>query len=1152
MNTNNYFRHSMRLTTVLGLAGSLLLLLLYLLIGFTRPAQAAAQILLVPDDYPTIQGAIDAAQPGDEIRITGNLYAETLFVSKSITLSGGWNAVFTGTSPSYTTLEPQGLGRGITISGTGDVAVAIDAFAILDGDATGLGGVVLSDELVGAARAPVRDTAAATPDPTTAMAQARTYVQELAAKGRLPGGAAALPGLLARLERLTAQAGVMAAPAVTPAAATAGGVADCGGAIYVRGASLRLSDSLLGKDTGPNVASRTGPGAGGALCAVDIPAGGLRLEKVTIGNNTASETGVGLGGAVFVSTTAPSALQFVDFMLFNNIASRGANGAGGGVYLFDAPGAVLQGGGIEYNLASAAGETGFGGGGAIVNSPRTQFVDLDFIANSANTAWSPLGLSVARGFGGALSIHSSDDVGIADGVSFLQNQAALHGQGTGGGLYADAGSGLHIDGALFQENWSIVYPYQFEGGQSGGGGIALLSTQDTQIAATLTGNQVALFNQYCQDVYGGALFGMGVENFRLSGGQVSGNAGGGCNGAARPVAHGAVSLVSGSRQVTITGNTFTENVTELGDYAGAGGALYLEGVADVWIQRNEFLRNAAGVSNGVGGALVVENSQGVRIDGNRMLANRAASADGAEFALGGAIGVNTTNDLHIVNNVLAFNVANAGGGLLLVGGANLPAGTVTIVNNTLYANAGEGGVNLRQWTTPITLTNNLVVSHTTGIAVESGAAALRYTLYHANGVDAGGAGDIDEQHAITGAPAFVDAANSDFHLLPTSAAIDAGDPAGVPPAPPVDIEDFPRPLGLRVDTGAYEWHGPQTFLSVISRQTPVRVGWAVGQNRNDAAVILGTTDGGRTWQVQQSSPDWTGLDAGDISAVDDQTAWAALVSARGAVRDAIVHTTDGGATWVTQTLPAGVTGGVKSIKGVSRSEAWATSMSGVILHTTDGGATWAIVPNATTPITQVNRMDAIGQRVWIADSDDHGAVVFSHDAGLSWQVAHLDNNGQPDTPLTVHAASWQVVWASGTESLTFYRSLDGGTTWAKVISVGGFDHLDDICASSAEYVWGVTNGGGVDGRIKHVFAPAAGGDPQAFDVTPEALRGYMPGGVTCLDQRVAWVVGQQGPVPDPAKPDGVILYTTDGQTWTKATAPGDIHFWKISMSGALR
>jgi hypothetical protein len=849
MNTSNTIYRSIRLAALFVTTGSLLFLLFCRLIGTAVPAHADGSFLRVPDDYATIQAAIDAAQPGDEIRILADVFEETLFVSKSITLSGGWNEDFTEPSPFYTALEPTGLGRGITISGTADVAVAIDAFAVLGGDATGLGGVILSDDQVAqvaAAGAQASFTAASALDPAAAAAQARTHLEELAAQGHLPGGEVALPSSLTRLERLTAQAGVMA----TAAAPTAGGVADCGGAIYVRGASLHLSGSLLGKDTGPNVASRTGLGAGGGLCAVDIPAGGLHLEKVQIEHNAASLASTGLGGGLFVSTTAPSAIHFVDFSIFNNVASRGGSGAGGGVYLFDAPGAVLQGGGIEYNLASAAGVVGFGGGGAIINSPRTHFVDLGFIANSANAAWSPLGSSVARGFGGALSITESDDVVIDSGVSFLQNQAALHGQGAGGGLYAETGAGLRIDGAVFQENWSIVYPFQFEGGQSGGGGIALLSTQDTQITATLTGNQVAVFNQYCQDVYGGALFGVGVENFHLTGSQVSGNAGGGCDEAARPVAHGAVSLVSGSQHVTIAGNTFTDNVTELGEFVGLGGALFVADAAAVQIRANEFLRNISGAGGGVGGALVLQGVRAVQIAGNRMLANRAAGEAGAEFALGGAVGINTSNDLQIVNNVMAFNSAGSGGGILLVGGANLPAGSVTIVNNTLYANGGEGGVNLREWTTPITLTNNIVVSHTTGVAVESGAAALRYTLYHANGVNAGGAGAIDEQHVISGAPAFADAANSDFHLLPTSAAIDAGNPAGVPPAPPVDSENTPRPFGPRVDIGAYEWHGPQSFLPFVTRHAPVRFGWAVGNGDDDSPGIVHTTDGGLTWTRQ--------------------------------------------------------------------------------------------------------------------------------------------------------------------------------------------------------------------------------------------------------------------------------------------------------------
>jgi len=144
-----------------------------------------------------------------------------------------------------------------------------------------------------------------------------------------------------------------------------------------------------------------------------------------------------------------------------------------------------------------------------------------------------------------------------------------------------------------------------------------------------------------------------------------------------------------------------------------------------------------------------------------------------------------------------------------------------------------------------------------------------------------------------------------------------------------------------------------------------------------------------------------------------------------------------------------------------------------------------------------------------------------------------------------------VAWASGTRSLSFFRTLDGGDTWEKVSTIGGFDHLDDICGSSAANVWGAQNGDGVSGGIHRVYAPV-GETPQHVNGTPPALHGYTPGGVTCVDSRAAWVVAPKGVLPDPTQPRAKIVYTTDGQSWTEADAPADIRYWKISMLGERR
>ncbi len=122
----------------------------------------------------------------------------------------------------------------------------------------------------------------------------------------------------------------------------------------------------------------------------------------------------------------------------------------------------------------------------------------------------------------------------------------------------------------------------------------------------------------------------------------------------------------------------------------------------------------------------------------------------------------------------------------------------------------------------ISLVNNTIVSHTYGIeGVDlfgpSEAVVLDYTLLYGNTEDVGPeAGEsITNTHTVAGNPHFLAPETYDFHLMPNSAAIDGGDPAGVPPAPAMDIEGAPRPYGPRVDIGAYEWRGQGALLPVI-------------------------------------------------------------------------------------------------------------------------------------------------------------------------------------------------------------------------------------------------------------------------------------------------------------------------------------------------
>lgn len=328
------------------------------------------------------------------------------------------------------------------------------------------------------------------------------------------------------------------------------------------------------------------------------------------------------------------------------------------------------------------------------------------------------------------------------------------------------------------------------------------------------------------------------------------------------------------------------------------------------------------------------------------------------------------------------------------------------------------------------------------------------------------------------------------------------------------------------------------------------VGWTIS-GAPDVPVILHTTDGGTTWSVQGDLSPWSSYTSSAISAVDAQTAWATLD--KDTTQGAILHTIDGGKTWVSQTLPSGIIGGMKGVKGLSRNVAWAASLGGTILKTTNGGVTWTIVPHATIPITQVNRMDALNQDVWIVDHSQHeiqnewnAVVIHTQDNGNTWRQEILpevlplgsgSHNISAYSPLVV----WSVAWASG----DFYRTLDGGVHWVKVApGVSGPNDFDGLCAASPETVWGVQYQGG-SGIIYRVHVATDGTvDAQSFNPTPNT---YYES-VTCWDDRVAWVVGT-----NLSTATGVILHTRDGGAhWTQQTMPVAVGLLSVSFVGARR
>jgi photosystem II stability/assembly factor-like uncharacterized protein len=365
-----------------------------------------------------------------------------------------------------------------------------------------------------------------------------------------------------------------------------------------------------------------------------------------------------------------------------------------------------------------------------------------------------------------------------------------------------------------------------------------------------------------------------------------------------------------------------------------------------------------------------------------------------------------------------------------------------------------------------------------------------------------------------------------------------------------------------------------THGNALAFNSPLLVGWVIGYDETNTAVILHTKNGGRKWVVQGDNSKWTGYRGKDISAVDKHTAWAALGSETSGM---ILHTTNGGTTWTEQTLPEEGLGIIKNIKGLTRHEAWAVSLGGTILHTTDGGENWIEVDLGIVGIEeiQVNRMDAIGYRdvrdadrsgkntgkiyanVWIVDErGGQWGMIHTLYNGEIWRREYIYNEVGGSGGHMVSAYSPRVAWAAKWYDGMLYRTTDGGENWESVAEVGPND-IDDMCAYSADALWLVQfQGSVVPGIIYHV---SVDGVPDVVDFHPVDKNGnvlpYYYGGLACVDDQTALVVGYSTMLnPPPQHESGIILLTNDGgETWERQPLPvDDVKFWKVSFVGARR
>ena len=383
------------------------------------------------------------------------------------------------------------------------------------------------------------------------------------------------------------------------------------------------------------------------------------------------------------------------------------------------------------------------------------------------------------------------------------------------------------------------------------------NTAVTGVGGLEVGGDTIVIGGLFERNYGGGLFGWGAV---ISGTQFVGNIGPGAafgNGNVTVInsnfEQNTRSGLSGSFVLTITDSTFVGNTTtSLGGGVNAGYTTTVSGgrferniakyggglaATTLFLTGTEFVSNVS-TRNGGGLYTMLE----AHITNGRFESNRSALSGGgwyAAFALtvtdsvfmsnsatsGGGIYQSyddpeigpPNSDGRIVNSLFTHNtVSGTGAALYLDSGGKTDVLFTTIADSDLNSKPA-----IAVFSGTVGITDTIIINHKIGISQFDGVVAQDYNLFYGNTPDLSGTVS-GGTHDVFGNPNFVDPANGDYHIVPPSAAIDAGTDAGVY----TDLDGNVRPSGSGFDIGAYESTIATVPISglVAVNDSPTRLG----------------------------------------------------------------------------------------------------------------------------------------------------------------------------------------------------------------------------------------------------------------------------------------------------------------------------------------
>ncbi len=425
---------------------------------------------------------------------------------------------------------------------------------------------------------------------------------------------------------------------------------------------------------------------------------------------------------------------------------------------------------IQYGNASGLGGSGSGydvGGGVFSDHAQLTLSNCDIRSNVAATN--------NVGWGGGVGVVGGRIVMSHNTIA--SNTASTLNSGYGGGVYIRTGAG-ELVGNLIRDNRASNSDYGMGGGVMG-----------FQSDMILSQNQV-MKNRASWSAYGmGGGIGVWRGSLNMENDVVTNNQSGSSSAA---TGHG-----GGIAGLNLDAFDMANVVVSYNRTPERGGGVYLEEVVSTEILYSRIYGNRAKEGGGIY----------FMLGQNALLRQCEIESNTAQW--GGGVHVNAMTGSFYLDNALVTgnetSPAAHGAGLYLM------TPHVFLRHDTFVDNDGLTAV--AAGTGHITMQNCIIADHAQGLIVQSpGHAWLAGTLWWHNSTDYSGAVTVSapDLHAD---PQFADPGCGDFHLKPTSPAIDAGVNVGVI----IDIDGDPRPMAAGYDIGADEYVADRIRLPLILR-----------------------------------------------------------------------------------------------------------------------------------------------------------------------------------------------------------------------------------------------------------------------------------------------------------------------------------------------